>query len=118
MRRSTIELTAPYQPLTGGQKPIRSRKGTRTLLRHRRARTGRVSGTRGLHDLLELYEGINGFNASTLGLLDYKTTYGEVSGAGIKTLSDKFSQYGSLEKFPTGQKTFFDLGSGIGRVVL
>ena len=109
MKGSTIELT----------KPIRSRKGTRALLRHhRRARTGRISGTRGLHDLLELYEGINGFNASTLGLLDYKTTYGEVSGAGIKTLSEKFSQYGSLEKFPAGQKTFFDLGSGIGRVVL
>lgn len=100
-------------------KSVRIKKGTRSVNRNnRRAKTARVSGTRGLHDLLELYEGINGFNASTLGLTDYKTTYGEVAESGIKTLSEKFSQHGPIEKFPTTQRTFFDLGSGIGRVVL
>ena len=94
------------------------RKGTRSFGKSLRRRTARVSGARGLRDLIELYEGINGFNASTLGLTDYKTTNGEVTEAGIKTLSEKFSQYGPLEKFPGAQRTFFDLGSGIGKVVL
>jgi hypothetical protein len=94
------------------------RKGTRSFRKGVRNRTARVSGARGLRDLIELYEGINGFNASTLGLTEYKTTNGEVTEAGIKTLSEKFSHYGPLGKFPADQQTFFDLGSGIGRVVL
>jgi SAM-dependent methyltransferase len=85
---------------------------------NRRARTARATGRRGLHDLLEVYEGISGFNANTLGLSEYKTTYGEVAEAGIQILSDKFRQHGAPAKFPTGARSFYDLGCGIGRVVV
>ena len=91
---------------------------TRSAKVPRRAKTARVHGRRGLHDLLEIYQGLSGFNASTLGLTEYKTTYGEVAEQGMKTLSEKFSQHAPIMNFPEEQRTFYDLGCGIGRLVL
>ena len=82
------------------------------------AKTARVHGRRGLHDLLEIYQGLSGFNASTLGISEYKTTYGEVTEQGMKTLSDKFTQHGPITGFPEEQRTFYDLGCGIARLNL
>jgi len=97
-------------------KQIRVR--TRSNRIPRRAKTARVQGRRGLHDLLEIYQGLSGFNASTLGLTEYKTTYGEVAEQGMKVLSEKFSQHAPIMNFPEDQRTFYDLGCGIGRLVL
>ena len=91
----------------------RSAKGPR-----RGPKTFRVQGRRGLHDLLEIYQGLSGFNASTLGLAEYKTTYGEVAEAGMKVLSDKFMEHAPITKFAEDQRTFYDLGCGIGRLNL
>jgi hypothetical protein len=48
--------------------------------------------------------------------MDYKTTYGEMTEAGIQILSDKFQTHAPVSKSP--HKTFYDLGSGIGRIVV
>jgi len=84
----------------------------------RAAKTFRVQGRRGLHDLLEIYQGLSGFNASTLGLSEHKTTYGEVAEVGMKNLSEKFMHHAPLTNFPETQRAFYDLGCGIGRLVL
>ena len=91
---------------------------TRAAKPPKRAKTFRVSGKRGLHTLLEIYQGLSGFNASTLGLTGYKTTYGEVAEQGMKVLSEKFLFHGPLDKYPENQRTFYDLGCGIGRLNL
>lgn len=84
----------------------------------RRARTARATGRRGLADLLELYQGINGFQANTLGFSDYKTTYGEVTEQGILALSQQFSARAPLSALPASRRVFYDLGCGIGRAVV
>ena len=83
---------------------------------HRRGtpKTHRTTGRGGLHDLLSAYQGLSGFHASTLGLQDFKTTYGEVTDSGIRALSEKFR---ALAPSPAAPKKFIDLGCGIGRVV-
>jgi hypothetical protein len=91
---------------------------TRAAKLPKRAKTFRVSGKRGLSTLLEIYQGLSGFNASTLGLVGYKTTYGEVAEQGMKVLSEKFLFHGPLDKYPENQRTFYDLGCGIGRLNL
>ena len=100
-----------------GTKQIRIRS-TRSAKAPRRVKTFRVQGRRGLHDLLEIYQGLSGFNASTLGLTEYKTTYGEVAEAGMKVLSEKFMEHAPITKFAEDQRTFYDLGCGIGRLNL
>jgi SAM-dependent methyltransferase len=94
------------------------RARTRAVKRRGVAKTGRVQGRRGLHDLLELYQGLSGFNASTIGLTEHKTTYGEVAEGGMKSLSDKFQEHGPITNFPPEQRAFFDIGCGIGRLNL
>ncbi len=84
---------------------------------HRRG-TARATGRRGLHDLLAIYNGLSGFQANTIGLTSYKTTYGEVTEQGIHTLSEKFRAIAPLEGIPAARRNFYDLGSGIGRLVV
>lgn len=90
------------------------RKQTRTN-RRGAPKTARTHGRRGLHDLLDAYQGLSGFNVNTLGLQEYVTTYGEITDTGIQILSEKFRA-----RFPPTQatRTFYDLGCGIGRAVL
>lgn len=76
-------------------------------------KTHRTTGRGGLHDLLAAYQGLSGFHASTLGLQDFKTTYGEVTDSGIRALSEKFRALAPSAP----SKKFIDLGCGIGRVV-
>jgi precorrin-6B methylase 2 len=87
--------------------PIR----VRTYKHHpgKRAKTAR-QGRRGLHDFLECYQGVSGFR-NIVGLPEFKTTYGEVTEAGIQVLSDKFK---ALKQ----GRVFYDLGCGVGKVVL
>ena len=83
----------------------------------RRGKTARV-GRRGIHDLDEYYRGLTGFNVNVFGLTEHQTTYGEVTNAGIVSLVDTFKRHAPLSKFPDEKRNFFDLGSGIGKVVV
>jgi len=84
----------------------------------RKASTLRVSGKRGLQMLAEIYQGISGYTVNTFGMTNHATTYGEVSTAGIQSLSDTFRKLSPLLKFPVSQRIFYDLGSGIGSLVV
>lgn len=81
-------------------------------------KTARATGRRGLHELLEIYSGLSGFQANTIGLTNFQTTYGEVAELGMYYLSEKFKYIAPLEKFPPAARNFYDLGSGIGRLVV
>lgn len=102
-------LTARAHHHTGGA-PTQQRRGA--------PKTARATGRRGLHELLAAYSGLSGFQANTIGLTHYNTTYGEVAEQGIHTLSEKFRSIAPLEKFPQASRNFYDLGSGIGRLVV
>ncbi len=93
-------------------------RNIRLRRRPRRNTTARVTGNRGLSHLLEIYQGLSGFGVNIEGLNEYKTTYGEVTDDGIKELSDKFTQYFPVSKLSAKQRTFYDLGCGIGRLNL
>jgi len=82
-------------------------------LRPKRAKTMRVHSRRGLHSILEVYNGVSGSHASGIGFTNYKTTYGEVTEQGINILSEKIKQYCVV---PRCGNTFYDLGCGIGKV--
>ena len=103
MKRSTLRATHGNQ--SGGAGP---RRGA--------PQTARSQGRRGLHDLLTIYNGLSGFQANTIGLTHYATTYGEVTEHGIQTLSEKFRAITPLER--AASRNFYDLGSGIGRLVV
>ena len=95
--------------------PINTRKSDSI----KRNKTSRVHGSRGLHDIIiNLYEGINGFNTYKIGVESDKNIYGEVSIQGIRNLYDKFMQYAPLQKAPSVRPKFYDLGSGVGKVVV
>lgn len=82
-------------------------------------RTLRATGRRGLKDqLLDLYHGLSGFQASVVGFGDYRTTYGEVTEAGIANLSENFQRHAPLAVLPADRRHFYDLGCGIGRAVV
>lgn len=88
---------------------------TKKSVQSKRGKTARVHGSRGLHDtLLETYNGINGFLTNTIGTANNYNTYGEVSPQGMRILYEKFKQYAPLK---SGRR-FYDLGSGVGKVVL
>lgn len=85
----------------------------------KRAKTARVHGSRGFNDMLsEVYTGISGFNTYPIGLTQDKSTYGEVAPQGIKILYEKFKQYAPLQKVSPTRRRFYDLGSGVGKVVV
>uniref|UniRef100_A0A6C0K562 DOT1 domain-containing protein n=1 Tax=viral metagenome TaxID=1070528 RepID=A0A6C0K562_9ZZZZ len=80
----------------------------------RKAKTLRVK--RGLHELREIYQSINGFSANTVG--SKNTTYGELSVPGIQALTDIFKRFAPLSSFDKTRRNFIDLGSGIGKGVI
>jgi len=83
----------------------------------RRGKTARV-GRRGLHDLEEYYRGLTGFGMNIIGLSEHVTTYGEVSNQGIQILVEFFRRHGPLANFTVAQRNCFDLGCGVGRLVV
>ena len=80
----------------------------------RKAKTLRVK--RGLHELKEIFENINGFTANTIGVKN--TTYGEISMSGIQALTDTFKRFAPLNMFDKTLRNFIDLGSGTGKAVI
>jgi hypothetical protein len=101
---------------------MRQTGGGKTLKQNQhhsvRKRTARATGKRALRDLSTFYQGLSGFQASIVGLGDYKTTYGEVAEAGILALSDAFQKFAPLPTLPPDRRHFYDLGCGIGRIVI
>jgi hypothetical protein len=91
----------------------------KALIGTKRAKTVRVHGSRGLHDtLVEVYTGINGFNSYAIGATQDKSTYGEVTPQGMRILYEKFKQFAPLQKVSATRRRFYDLGSGVGKVVV
>lgn len=91
---------------------------TRKSIQNKRAKTRHTSGTRGLHDIMGIFNSISGFDVNTISVPESGTTYGEVSTAGIKALYEKFKVYAPLIKCPQSRRRFYDLGSGVGKVVV
>lgn len=69
----------------------------------------------------ELYNGKSGFikfDEKIAELYVGETTYGEVTNDGINLLSEYFNKYGPLDSFNVDKKTFYDLGCGVGKIVV
>jgi hypothetical protein len=80
----------------------------------RKPKTLRVK--KGLYELKEIYEGINGFSTNTVGA-NKSTTYGEIIIPGIHSLVDTFKRFAPLSSFDKMLRNFIDLGSGTGKAV-
>lgn len=65
-----------------------------------------------------LYNNLDGFRANTTNLPDYKTTYGEVLPESIPILFEIFQKHAPLSKITMAHKNFYDLGCGIGKIVV
>lgn len=68
--------------------------------------------------LARLYNNLNGFSANTENLVEHKTTYGEVLPESIPILFEIFQKHAPLTKITMAHKNFYDLGCGIGKIVL
>jgi SAM-dependent methyltransferase len=80
---------------------------------------GRTKRSVDLTILGTIYEGLSGFNANTAAVTgNYKTTYGEVTPEGIKALDGLFTAQTPVRSLPVSQRTFYDLGCGVGKVVV
>lgn len=65
-----------------------------------------------------LYNNLDGFKANISNLLDHKTTYGEVLPESIPILFEIFQKHAPLTKITMAHKNFYDLGCGIGKIVI
>jgi hypothetical protein len=87
---------------------IRTRKAHRT---NRRAFTRKR--------VQKAYGTLSGYSIATSGYdPKFGLTYGEVTPEGVEVLADTFRKHKDILTFPTDQRTFYDLGSGIGRSVV
>ena len=68
--------------------------------------------------LARLYNNLDGFKANTENLVEYKTTYGEVLPESIPILFEVFQKHAPLTKITMAHKNFYDLGCGIGKIVI
>jgi hypothetical protein len=93
-------------------------QSTRKSISNKRAKTRHVTGVRGFHDTMSIYNSISGFDLNIISAPESGTTYGEVSLAGIKALYEKFKIYSPVVKCPQNRRKFYDLGSGVGKVVV
>ena len=68
--------------------------------------------------LSKLYEGLSGFGSYKEKYPDHKTTYGEVLPESIPVLYEIFSKYAPLSKISPSYRSFYDIGCGVGKVVI
>ena len=69
----------------------------------------------------ELYNGKSGFikfDGNISQLYFGETTYGEVTNKGIDLLSEYYNKHGPLDSYKVDKKTFYDLGCGVGKIVV
>lgn len=102
---STINVSEPIQnleiPKQSLPKKTRSR-GIRNVNKTRKA-------------ICRLYTGVSGFG----GAEDFKNgTYGEMKMEGIEKLLHAFHTIKPIHSYAEGKRTFYDLGSGVGQIVI
>ena len=71
-----------------------------------------------IEDLFNGKSGFTKFDGNKEELYFGETTYGEVTNKGIDLLSDNFNKYGPLDSYNVNEKVFYDLGCGIGKIVV
>jgi hypothetical protein len=76
----------------------------------------RIGNRRNLVQLDKIFEGINGFGGT--GVEGYMTTYGEVTSHAIQIMSGIFNKVTPISSFGSHQRVFYDLGCGVGKVVV
>ena len=69
-------------------------------------------------NISKIYNGLTGFNIDTSKYPEHKTTYGELLPESIPVLYEVFSNYAPLNKISQPYRNFYDIGCGIGKVVL
>ena len=91
---------------------------TRYKRRHQHHSTRRKHN-KSIRELIEtMYKGIEGYGGDSKYKEKYNTTYGEITLAGIEKLIHVYRKSYPLSKYPLDQRTFYDLGSGIGKNVM
>lgn len=66
-----------------------------------------------------IYNNMNGWNVNKIGYdPQYSLTYGEVTQEGIESLVEIFNKQCNILKYTNERRTFYDIGSGIGRIVI
>ena len=85
-----------------------------------RIRTRKVNARRAStrKHLKRLYEGMSGHSVNTGGYdPKFSPIYGEITEDGVEKLIAGFSEIQDISLYPLQQRTFYDLGSGIGKNV-
>ena len=98
----SIQSIQPIQPI----QPIQSIKQRKKTLKYRRIPFER------------LYNGLTGFGVPVDGLEEHATMYGEIDYASIPVLYEIFSSYAPLNKIASPYRNFYDIGCGIGKIVV
>lgn len=77
------------------------------------------SVTRKQSSFLEIFNGLDGqYEDNENKYRGYPLTYCEVTEAGINKMSKIFAKYLPLQKVPVQNRTFYDLGCGLGKMVI
>jgi hypothetical protein len=67
----------------------------------------------------KLFDGLSGNQVNITGYdPKYVLTYGEITPEGAELMIDAFEKHKPLASYPSDQRSFYDLGSGIGKMVL
>ena len=69
-------------------------------------------------DIDELYTNITGHVPIDILNWNVHHTYGEVTNEGMKILNEAFNHHGPLHKYDIPKKTFYDLGCGVGKLII
>lgn len=68
---------------------------------------------------LQIFNGLDGhFDDTENKYQGYQLTYGEVTESAIHKMSKTFAKYLPLQKVPVQNRTFYDLGCGLGKMVI
>jgi len=68
--------------------------------------------------ILKVYEPLSGYSVNTDGYdSKHSLIYGELTNNGATELVNIFNKFKPIKTYPVEQRTFYDLGSGIGRIV-
>jgi SAM-dependent methyltransferase len=69
-------------------------------------------------NLSKLYNGLTGFGIDNNNYPDHKITYGEVLPESIPVLYEIFSKYAPLTKISQPYRNFYDIGCGVGKLII
>ena len=84
----------------------------------RRASSSRKKTMKNKLLFLKHYEGITGYGVNLDNLDEHKTTYGEVDEESLPIINELFMKYAPLSKIAVPFRNFYDLGSGVGKLVI